>query len=226
MRVRRPVSAKWIHATNRAYLYAGLAKGATVAAWKQAARAELTTTQRGISFGQVLLDLVKAYDHVPHHLLVQEAIALGYPLWILRLTLAAYRAARVIRLDGAISSLIAPLCGITAGSGLADSEMRLMLVRIVDSICLKFRAVVPTLYVDDLALEMVGTADIILRDLGDATIKTCTSMALKLLEVSRKKSVCTASSPSLGYHFAARLRHFGIKFAYRVKSPGLAWVRA
>ena len=60
MRVRRPAIAKWIHATNRAYLYAGPVKGATVAAWKQAARAELAITQRGISFGQVLLDLVKA----------------------------------------------------------------------------------------------------------------------------------------------------------------------
>ena len=37
----------------------------TVAAWKQAARAELAATL-GTSYGQVLLDLVKAFERIPH----------------------------------------------------------------------------------------------------------------------------------------------------------------
>ena len=65
--------------------------GADGAAWKQAARAELAATaQYRIGYAQALLDLVKAFDSIPHWLIAREAIALGYPLWLIRLSLQAY----------------------------------------------------------------------------------------------------------------------------------------
>ena len=73
--------------------------GADVAAWKQAARAELAATaQYRIGYAQALLDLVKAFDRIPHWLIVREAIALGYPLWFIRLSLQAYELKPVIRI--------------------------------------------------------------------------------------------------------------------------------
>ena len=57
--------------------YAGPSKGADVAAWKQAARAELAETCKDTSYAQCRLDLVKAFDRVPYHVLVREAAALG-----------------------------------------------------------------------------------------------------------------------------------------------------
>ena len=53
--------------------------GADIAAWKQAARVELaaaSTFEAG--YGQTLLDLVKAFDIIPHWLIAREAVALGY----------------------------------------------------------------------------------------------------------------------------------------------------
>ena len=44
-----------------------------------------------VEFGAGLLDLVKAFETVPHHILVSIAIELGYPLSLLRLCLASYR---------------------------------------------------------------------------------------------------------------------------------------
>ena len=41
MRVRRDVATEWEASCSRNYLYAGVGKGSTVAAWKQAARAEI-----------------------------------------------------------------------------------------------------------------------------------------------------------------------------------------
>ena len=42
------------------------------------------------SYGQALLDLVKAFGRIPHWLLVREAIALGYSLVLLKLSMAVY----------------------------------------------------------------------------------------------------------------------------------------
>ena len=82
MKMRRCVVAAWEIANDRHFLYAGPSKGADVAAWKQAARAELADTHKDAAYAQCLLDLVKAFDRVPYHVLVREAAALGYPLWI------------------------------------------------------------------------------------------------------------------------------------------------
>ena len=71
MRVRRPVTLEWEGKQERKYLYAGAAKGATVAAWKQAARAERANLW-GTSYGQVLLDLGKAFERIQHWHLAQR----------------------------------------------------------------------------------------------------------------------------------------------------------
>ena len=59
MRVRRIVARQGEASCQRKYLFAGAAKGSTVAAWQQAARAEIAATL-GTSYVQILLDLVKA----------------------------------------------------------------------------------------------------------------------------------------------------------------------
>ena len=75
--------------------------GAEVAAWKQSARAELAIGD-GKHFAQGLLDLVKAYERIPHWVLLREAIRHGYPIWLLQLSVAVYRLLRVIRVDEAV----------------------------------------------------------------------------------------------------------------------------
>ena len=53
-----------------------------------------------MAYGQVLLDLIKGFERIPHAILAREATRLGYPLWLLRLSLAAYRLPRSLRIDG------------------------------------------------------------------------------------------------------------------------------
>ena len=89
-RTRRSIAAKWEQANARFYLYGGAGKGAEVAGWKQAARAELVAANKAV-YAQGLLDLVKAYERIPHHVLLREAIRLGYPIWLLQLAVATYR---------------------------------------------------------------------------------------------------------------------------------------
>ena len=127
-------------------------KGANVVAWKQAFFAELAATMRhSAEYIQTLMDLVKAFDYVPKWLLVREAIALNYPLKILRLSIATYELNRVIRIGNVVSKTVTAVTGITAGSGFATTEMRLVLIRVVDRALSLYPAITPTLFVDDLA---------------------------------------------------------------------------
>ena len=61
---------------------------------------------------QVLLDLVKAFERISHKLLVQEGEALGYPMWMLRLSIATYQLHRVIRVNTVITSSLVAQRGI------------------------------------------------------------------------------------------------------------------
>ena len=71
------------------YIYAGKKMGSTVAAWKQGFRAELALVSGpSVNYSEALLDLAKAFDLVPHWVLIKEGLDIGYPLWLLRLSLA------------------------------------------------------------------------------------------------------------------------------------------
>ena len=72
MRMRLPVAQAWQSANDRPYFFAGEAKGADVAAWKQAARAEVGAYD-GLDHALALLDIVKAFDGVPWDWLVRQA---------------------------------------------------------------------------------------------------------------------------------------------------------
>ena len=99
MRTRKQIAADWEESQQKPYLYAGKKKGATVAAWKQGFRAELAgSCGRSVSYCETLLDLVKAFDMVPHWLLIREGLSLGYPMWLLRLSIATSKMTRVVRI--------------------------------------------------------------------------------------------------------------------------------
>ena len=66
--------------------------------------AELAATaQFRVGYAQALLDLAKAFDRIPHWLILREAIALGYPLWFIRLSLQAYKLKRIIKIRNVVS---------------------------------------------------------------------------------------------------------------------------
>ena len=135
-------------------MYAGKGMGAEVAVWKQAARAELAASlPYRVEYAQVLLDLVKAFDRIPHWLLLREAIALGFPLWYLRLALATYKLKRVLKIGACLSDEVVAYRGITAGSGSACTEIKLCMIRLVDKAWKLCPMVTPTLFVDDLSAE-------------------------------------------------------------------------
>ena len=105
--------------------------GSQQAAWHASYQAEQAKYDDE-EYAQSLLDLVKAFETVDHELVVLAAKEHGYNPWILRLSLAAYRAPRRIGIDGVFSRLVVAGRGITAGSGFATTELRVLLLSLVD----------------------------------------------------------------------------------------------
>jgi hypothetical protein len=129
----------------------------------QAARAELNRLSRDIHYLAILLDLVKAFERVPHEWLVKQAQVYGYCLFILRPSIAAYRLARTVSIDALFSRLVTATRGIVAGAIHATIELRLLLIQPLDAALRDFPHASISTYVDDVTLEAVGTERLLRR---------------------------------------------------------------
>ena len=158
MRARAPELRKWEQDNSRESLYGSSGKAATRAAWLSAWEAENAGKGEG-AYAQALMDLVKAFESVPHRQLWEAAERRGYPMTTLRLALAAYAMPRSISSDGAFSRLVSATRGITAGSGTATAELRALTLDLIDALAEEFPEVVQAVYVDDVNLELRKDAD-------------------------------------------------------------------
>ncbi len=221
-RVRRPLVLKWEAETEaaREYLFAGKQKGAHVAAWQHAFRAE-QAADAGATFAALLLDMEKCFEVVPHDILAREAEHLGYPLQLLRLSLASYRLPRVLSADGAFSAEVIAERGIAAGSGLATAELRVLLIRLLDRV----RAAHPSLklsaYVDDISADATSTSANVVATVSAAGRMLCQGLLDLGLRLSLSgKCVVIATAPTVSRQIAHKLVDFGIKAADRAKNLG------
>ena len=181
--------------------------GAQRASWQAAFAAE-SAARSGNYFAQSLLDLVKAFEMIPHHLIIKAARKHGFSPWILRLSLAAYRLPRAIGVDGVYSRLIVASRGITAGSGFASAELRVLLLDVVDNTYRLFPSIELAVYVDDITPYTSGrNASAVVTRVGNATDYLVHVLQDKYeLEVSAKKSYALASSPKLATRLARASR--------------------
>ena len=129
--------------------------GSQRAAWNASYQAE-RAKHCDEDYAQSLLDLVKAFETVDHGLLIQAAKHHGYNPWVLRLSLQAYRAPRRIGIEGVYSRLITAGRGITAGSGFATTELRVLLLSLVDAAYKLYKGIDFKYFVDDASIENRG----------------------------------------------------------------------
>lgn len=84
-----------------------------------------------------MLDLTKVFERIPHDWSVRQTCRYGYNLYLLRLSVEAYRLGRAVGICRAYASGVRAQRGITAGSVLATIELRVLLVEWVDeAMCL------------------------------------------------------------------------------------------
>ncbi len=220
MRLRRDAAQQWEKDHSRDYFYAGQGRGAQVAAWQHAQRAEMASTA-GATFVQLLLDMQKCFEVVPHHILAREAHAVGYPLPLLRLALAAYRLPRALAVGGVHSSVIEAERGIAAGSGLATTELRVLLIRLLDRVRRIHPDVRLSAYVDDLTADAAGTTRTAPQRVAEAGRELCEGIIGLGLRLSIGKCKVLASSAAAGQQAARDLSAWGVRFVANAKALGV-----
>ena len=95
MRARGGIIRAWENAHALPTIFGGTGMGAHKAAWQAAFAGEAATLANDHHL-QALLDLVKAFEIIGHGYLAEAAMAKGYNIVILRLSLASYRLKRSI----------------------------------------------------------------------------------------------------------------------------------
>ncbi len=140
----------------------------------------------------------------------------------MRLAIAAYRLPRVVTIDGASSRVVAPEQGIAARSGLATTELRVALIRLLDRLASQHLHIKSSMYVDNILAETVGTHSDVDRRMAEAGGDLCSGVVGLGLRLSAAgKCVVLASKKKLGQSIAASLQRFGIVYAERAKDLGV-----
>ena len=223
MRARAAHARAW-EATNASkHLYGSAGMGAQRAAWVEAFCAEAAALDTE-EHAQALMDLTKAFEAVPHDLLLDAAKRRGFPIALLRMSIAAYRLKRAIGIDGVYSRQIQATRGITAGSGLATTELRLLLLDVIEPTKSRWGGALGlTLYVDDLTISIRGARRHVAQKLAAAVDFVTQIFEEQLrLNVSKTKSVVVASRPSVAREVAKRSKAKSVKPTKSAKLLGTA----
>jgi hypothetical protein len=225
MKVRACLVRQWEADNSNEALYGGAGKGAQRAAWAGAFHAE-NAKLTGQKHAQALIDLVKAFEMIPHQELINAAASREYPLKLLRLSLAAYRLQRAVGINGLFAECVRATRGITAGSGHATTELRVLLIDMVAAIQSRWppaSGVNLLLYVDDLTIMATGTEQEVRDKIDRITAFTAHILEEVLrLEISTKKSVITASSPKLAAAIARANTKKSLRPVHSAKVLGTA----
>ncbi len=143
------------------------------------------------------------------------------PLPLLRLSLASYCLPRVLAADGAFSAAVHAERGIAAGSALATTELRVLLIRLLDGVRKEYPQLNLSAYVDDIAIDATSTLARTAGIVAEAGRAVCQGLRDLRLRLSKAgKRVVISTSPAVAKDIADHLTDFGVKAVDRTKNLG------
>ena len=132
-RARSPLLRQWEQDNERKQVFGGAGRSATQSAWLAGFSAEMAAAC-GMRRLHDLLDITKAFERVIRGKLLDAALKHHFPMRILLLSLESYAMPRALKLRGVVSPLVYAVLGVAAGSGSATSELRCLLLDVVDEV--------------------------------------------------------------------------------------------
>ncbi len=203
-KARRGAAADWEATHARPYFSSAKGNGPLDTTWRQGVRQE-TGVSRGGASACLMWDLESFYECIDRERLLRRAHETGFPIPVVRLSLAMYSVPRVLSLEGRISKEVWPKRGVGAGCGLANTYVKLYTLPPMDEMLPKMPETANVdLHIDDFVIEVVAeNEETAFRDLIKAhhIVRTLIEKELGAV-VSIPKAALVASSRRL----ATRLR--------------------
>ena len=165
-KVRRQCLRNWERGLKCANFNVAAGRSTTDAVWRRAARAEA-----GVAKGQAAVatfsDLQSFYEFVSWDILAANAARVGYPLAVLRVTVASYTWPRYVACDRLLGVWILPSRGVVAGSFAATYEVKAYLLPSVLAVADRHPSTPISIHIDDIVTEGVGKAMQIGREVAE-----------------------------------------------------------
>ncbi len=160
------------------------------------------------------------FEAINRETLIAEAQLHGFPLVILRASLAAYAAPRMITLDGRAAKEVYARDGIMPGCTFATTYVKLFYMRRLDTLVAALPPEVDVnMYVDDLAIGAAGEANALVDTMVAARKAAIAALTVDLgCKIAESKSRVVASSGKIARSIANKL---GINHAIRRSAPNL-----
>ena len=193
--VRRPWCQKWENDHEEYFWAMGANRSAMDLVWRQAVLSE-SAAMVGQHAASLLWDGVKYYEMFDWRRLVDEAVALDFPMAILRPTLRAYMNRRVLLHQGLAVQALWPRRGIVAGDGAATTMVRVYGQRSFKKVALNNPGVTFGIYLDDFQLAARGRE----RQVGHVLAKAGGDLRREVegpmkSQLSHEKAASTSTSP-------------------------------
>ncbi len=166
-----------------------------------------------------MLDLQKAFEHIPLERVWRSGVKHGYPLGVLRMVLECCAFQRRLLLRGATSAAALTLTAVAAGLSFATDCLQLVLMDTMDNIVRAFPALRLCVYIDDVAMHRTGSEGEVASDIAAATrmcIDNLEQQCSLVVDRARKgqkehkKSVAVASSAALRRRLGVSMRALGV----------------
>ncbi len=220
-KIRAPAVKRWRVEHARPFNWAAPGRSAEKAVWVVSLLDEAAAA-KGFSSGATLVDLVKAFEHIPLETLWQRGKRHGFPQVILRLVLELCAAPRRLVYRGAVSAATSTLTAVVAGLVAAIDLMHLMVVDALDRLRRDFPQLRTIAYVDDLTLHRTGPEEEVKEELALATEQLVRELEEGCrLVVSRGKSGAVASSRKLMAKLKKGMGRLGLGVGRRARLLGV-----
>ncbi len=220
-RLRVPAIQEWRCRTMRPYNWAAPGRSAEEAVWEQSVLDE-AAAGRGEVSASTLVDLAKAFEHIPLQLLWERGRSHGFPLVLLRLILELCAAPRRLVYKAAVSEPVHTLTAVIAGLVSSIDMMFLLLIDVMDGLAARFPLVRLTAYVDDITMHCTGAEGVVAVEIRRATEwcvgeleGTCN------LVVSREKTVTVGTTKALRRRVARAMGRLGIRMVRKARHLGV-----